>query len=106
MTKDETKQIALAGRGITLWYEKCEQSYFDMSMTLPDCTEVFTLYCSSNHEVITDSLVKKAIQKDIDNHNDVDIFGPPDLTKIFIVLYYEDMGEFFVYQERDYTLWP
>ena len=103
MTKDETKEIALAGRGIVLWYEKCEQSYFDMSMTLPDCTEVYTLYCSTNRLVITDALVKKAIRKDIDED---DIFAKPDLKKIFIVLYYEDMGEFFVYQERDYTLWP
>ena len=103
MTKDETKQIALAGRGITLWYEKCDKNYFDMSMTLPDSTEVYTLYCSTNRSVITDSLVKKAISNDID---DDDIFAKPDLKKIFIVMYYEDMSVFFVYQERDYTLWP
>ena len=104
MTKDETKQIALAGRGITLWYEKCAKDYFDsVSETIIEQGQEYTLYCGYNYEVITDSLVKKAISNDID---DDDIFAQPDLKKIFIVMYYEDMSVFFVYQERDYTLWP
>ena len=102
MTKlfDEAKQIALAGRDIVLWYEKCDKDIFDMSRTkyVIHCTsDWYSLYCSTNRSVITDTLVKKAIRKDVSG------FARPDLKKIFIVMFYEDAGEFFVYQERDPT---
>lgn len=90
-------------RNVKLSYNKMSKpDYEQIVVTVIDGLKYTYFYylVDTNKEVIVDSIVMKYLRQAIDQSSSDDLFpnNKPELDRAIEVIFYSDMGEFFIYQ--------